>query len=174
MPENLPYAPNTEYSIERTRSRNEGIVALPIAGPVPQNVSIVRLHAPIEFEDVYWSASREGANPVVPSPRSLAGNLNRIFLGGSQSAIIPTQTLAGHIFVMSGHYRYVIVGPEGLDSTFYLGKQPWETTLGVDYNHMPAANFVTGLVSQQSQKDKDLPLETAIVNELNAETIRPR
>jgi hypothetical protein len=158
MPEQLAVSSTTKYEIERARSRTEGILALPVAGRPPQNVSLVRLHAPIEFEVVYWSATRRGGPPVVPSPKSLAGNPNRVFLGGTQSAIVPVPTFGGHWFCLAGSYTYVIVGPEGLDSNFYLGRMPWET-VGVDENYIPAANFQNGIVSFQSQKNGQLPLD---------------
>jgi hypothetical protein len=142
MPENSTAATTTEYQIERTRNRFEGIDASPIAGPGPQNASLVRLYAPIEFESVFFSASRVGAPPLVPSPDCFNTNNNRVFLGGQQSALVGVPTLdGGHTYCMAGCYYFAIVGPEGLGSNFRLGKMPWEDTTALG-NFVPSTNFL--------------------------------
>lgn len=144
-PENAPGATHTEYQIERARSRSEGIAASAVAGGVNANASLVRLHSPIEFEAIYWSATRIGAPPIVPSPASLASNPNRVFLGGEQSALVGIPDIDSHTYVMAGAYYFAIVGPETLTSNFRLGVMPWET-IPVSNNFIPASAFQTGII----------------------------
>jgi len=148
MPENKPRANYTEYTTEFRHQRHEGICANPIAGPAPQNASLVRLHAPIEFLQVFWTATREGASPVLPSVKSYLANGNRLFLGGSRIGAI-TPTFGGHVYSVSGVYVFLVVAPEGLTSNFFLSKCPWEgypTDNAMDF-YIPKENFVSGILN---------------------------
>lgn len=145
MPENLPLAQTTGYSVQVVQRHSEGIVANPVAGPLPQNVSLVRLHAPVEYLSVYWSAVSEGKPPIVPTHKSFLQNVNRTFLGGERYGVI-TPTLVGHIWQIAGRYDYVVNAPEGLSSMFALAKCPWEGDAIIDF-YMPAENFQTGIIN---------------------------
>lgn len=143
--EEMLFCTTTTYAVEFSHSRNEGIVASPVAGE-EQNVSLARLHSPIEYLTVYWTATREGSPPILPSHLSYNANdnRNRVFLGGERHGIV-TPTLAGHIWQACGHYRYVIVGPESLDSDFPLSMMPWEHKPEDFY--VPSSNFVTSIIN---------------------------
>lgn len=148
--ENLALAQTTGYAVQIEHRRSEGIYASPVAGPGPQNASLVRLHAPFETISVYWTATSEGKPPVLPSHKSYLNNLNRVFLGGERVGVV-TPTLVGHIWVAAGRYDYVVVGPEGLDSAFNLARCPWETNLLAEDFYVPAANFVTSGILNPKQ-----------------------
>jgi len=163
MVENLPGASTTGYACEFEHTRSEGIYASPVAGKPPQNASLCRLHAPFELLTVYWSGSREGAPPVLPSSKSYFNNVNRVLIGGGRYGVV-TPTLGGvHIWEVAGYFRYVVVGPEGLDSQFPLAVCPWEGTQASDF-YIPAENFQTGILNPYSpypaglSPDPDVPL----------------
>lgn len=137
--ENLELASTTTYTVQMAHRRTEGIVASPIAGPVPQNASLVRLHAPMEMITVYWTAISEGKPPRLPSHKSFATNYNRVFLGGERVGIT-YPSVVGHVWIAAGRFDYVVVGPEGLESRFALAKCPWEGTTASDF-YIDASNF---------------------------------
>jgi hypothetical protein len=127
--------------------RDDGLSASPVAGPPPQNASLVRLFAPIEFLSVYWSAVSEGKPPILPSYKSFNGlNGNRLFLRGERCGIV-TPSALGHIWMAAGVYEYSVPATEDLDSVFVLSKCPWEgtpTDVARDF-YVPVQNFVVGL-----------------------------
>lgn len=143
-----PGSTTTTYNVERAHSREEGIISLPIAGE-EQAVSLVRIHSPIEYETIFWSASRRGAAPIIPSWKAFitGNNTNRVFLRGQRSATIPVPTIGGHWYVVAGWYDYAIVTPESLDSNFMLGSMPWES-INVNQNFIPREFFnATGIIA---------------------------
>lgn len=137
-----------DYSIERQRSRIEGLLAVPVAGGNGA-ASFIRVHNPIEMETVFFSAIAQGKCPTVPSPESLTSDNNRVFMYGQQSAVIPVPTPGGHYFVIVGFYVYNLIQVEGLSSNFNLGRMPWETT---PPEMIPSQFFSSkyGLVTDQS------------------------
>ena len=145
MPENLDGATTTGYHVEFEHTRSEGIYASPVAGPPPQNASICRLHAPFELLTVYWSGIKEGAPPILPSSKSYFQNYNRLLLAGGRAGVV-TPSLGGHIWEVCGFFRYVVVGPEGLDSMFCLAKCPWEGTANTEF-YIPSENFQEGIIN---------------------------
>jgi hypothetical protein len=145
MPESLPGALTTTYTVQFAHSRVEGVSANPIAGPEPQNASLVRLHAPLEMLTVFWTATREGAAPRLPSSKSYFQNYNRVLLSGERVGIVVPNTV-GHIWIAAGRFDYCVVGPEGLDSDFRLAKVPWESTDASDF-YVPMANFELGIIN---------------------------
>lgn len=148
MPEFLPLSQTTTYGVQICHSRSEGIMASPIAGPPPQNASLVRLHAPIEFITVYWTAVSHGKPPVLPSHKSFVQNYNRVFLSGERMGLV-TPNIVGHIWHAAGSFLYVVVGPEGLSSMFPLAKCPWEGTAATDF-YIPSENFQSGITNPYS------------------------
>jgi hypothetical protein len=165
--ESLPLSQTTAYAIEIAHNRSSGIAACPIAGPDPQFASLVRLHAAIEFVSVYWTATREGAPPILPSPNSYYQNTNRVFLGGERHGVV-FPTMVGHIWMAVGRYDYALAGPEGLASKFPLSVTPWEALAGAvptDF-YIPAENFQAGILDSEQipfqgslsgQQDPDVP-----------------
>lgn len=131
--ENLQGGSTFEYAVEISHAYNEGLVVLPVAGPLGTPASVVRINAPIEYRSIAWSAARLGGAPRVPSWKAFINpsnnNLNLIFLGGQRTADIPTPTgnSQQRWIIIAGQYTYGLVNPEGLDSVFQLGKMPWET-----------------------------------------------
>jgi hypothetical protein len=163
MPENLVGSTTTGYSLEFAHTRNEGIVGNPVGGVPPQNASLVRLYAPIEFLTVFWSGSCEGAPPILPSSKSYFTNQNRVLVAGGRYGVV-TPTLGGHIWEVCGFFKFIVVGPEGLNSDFPLSVCPWEGTAATDF-YIPAANFQTGIINPNSppacgglKPDPDVPL----------------
>lgn len=144
MLENLKLAQTTQYTVEFAHNHSEGIVASAVAGQGPKNVSLARLHAPFERLSVYWTATREGAPPILPSPNSYLQNTNRVFIYGERHGIV-CPTLVGHIWQAAGRYDYIVVAPEGLTSQFALATTPWEGNPSDFY--IPTANFVPGIIS---------------------------
>lgn len=138
----LTGASTIEYAVEINHSSNEGVVVLPVAGPIGTPASVVRRHAPMEHRSVLWSAARQGGVPKVPSWDAyyVANNRNVIFLGGVRTADVPSPLAVGHWFLMAGRYDYAIVVAEGLASNFQLGKMPWETFNTFD-NDIPSIFF---------------------------------
>lgn len=138
----LSGASTIEYAIEIGHSCNEGVVVLPVAGPVGTPASVVRMHGQIEYRSIVWSAARMGGCPRVPSWKAFiaANNTNVVFLGGIRTASVPSPLVIGHWFILAGKYDYSLIVPEGLESAFKLGKMPWES--GVTYeNDIPAEFF---------------------------------
>ena len=162
MLENQAFASYTEYTTEIHHQHDEGISVSAIAGDDDEFCSLTRLYSPIEFIQVFWTATREGAPPVLPSHKSYLGNYNRTFLGGARNAlIVPIQ--GGHSFSVSGVYVYAVNFPEGLDSAFALGKCPWEgagNDNAKDY-YVPTDSFVLGLLNPQSPETLPLGLAAA-------------
>jgi hypothetical protein len=144
MPELLEDASSQQYEIEIVHSRNEGVIACPIAGE-EQAVSLIRLHSPIEFLSVYWSATKEGAPPILPSHDSFLTNYNRVFLGGHRHGVVIPTTNA-HLWAAAGVFHYVVYEPEGMLSKFPLSKMPWEGTSVEDF-YVPVENFQIGIVN---------------------------
>jgi hypothetical protein len=142
IPGGLTGASTIEYAIEIGHMSNEGVVVLPVAGPVGTPASVVRMHSQIEYRSIVWSAARMGGVPKVPSWKAFiaANNTNVVFLGGVRTAQIPSPLVVGHWWILAGKYDYSLIVPEGLESAFKLGKMPWETQ-GVDENDIPAAFF---------------------------------
>lgn len=166
MPENLPLAQHTTYGVQICHRRSEGIIACPIAGAAPQNASLIRLHAPFELIDVYWTAVSEGKPPVLPSHKSYVTNLNRVFLGGERVGVV-TPGIVGHYWCAAGVFRYVVVGPEGLASAFNLAKCPWEETNDTDF-YVPAENFLDkGIINATYAQPSGLTADS-YVETLNA------
>lgn len=158
--ENLALGQTVGYGVQIVHSVNEGIYASPVAGPPPQNASLVRLHAPFETISVYWSACSEGKPPIVPSSKSFIGNNNRVFLGGERVGIC-TPTLVGHIWQAAGVLHYCSVGGEvgGLDGDFFLAKCPWEGSLDTSF-YLPKENFVTkGIFNPTYVQPPGLPVD---------------
>jgi len=159
MLENLAIATTTGYALEFEHTRSEGIVASPVAGSVPQNASLVRLHAPMEYLTVYFAGERQGAPPILPSSKSYFQNYNRVLIaGGRYGFVIPT--FGGHIWHVAGFFRYVVVGPEGLDSNFALAKMPWEGQAVTDF-YVPADNFQAGMINAALGNPRGLSLTPA-------------
>lgn len=148
--ENQQLASYTEFTTEIRHWHHEGVFASPVAGPGPQRMSLVQLHAQAEFMVVFWSGIREGAAPLVPSHKSFLTNLNRVFLGGFRDGLIEP-TFGGHSYSLSGVWVFALSQPEGLDSNFNLSMCPWEApsnTQGMmlaDFM-VPSANFVNGIL----------------------------
>ncbi len=151
MAEDVAGSSYTTYQIERVRCRDEGLCALPVAGPAPQAVAVARLYAPVEYEKVYWTAVRDGATPKVPSPE--LDNPNRLFMGGWQLNTTPVPVgTEGHSWGLAGLYLYCILAPEGLTSDFYSGRLPIDDGVTADKLYFPSGNFDTSLVSAQSSR----------------------
>lgn len=141
MPEQNKFATHVVYNIEIDHSHSTGLVACPVAGTDPQPASILRLHAPFELLAVNWTATRNGAPPVVPSHKSFLRNVNRMFLSGSRGGS-EKPTIGAHIWSCAGVYLYSVAVPEGLDSDFPLAKVPWDNgQIGEFY--IPAKYFDT-------------------------------
>ena len=166
--EDIPFAGSTTYTVQVVHKHSEGIVASPIAGKGPKNVSLVRWHAPYEIMSVYWTAVSEGTPPRVPSHKGYISNYNRVFLGGERVGVI-TPSIVGHIFHMAGRLDFAIVAPEGLDSEFDLAKCPWEDTSISDFQ-IPAAYFLdSGILNAKWNQPKGIQPLNAIVGALNQE-----
>ena len=146
-------ASTTSYYVEISHSRNEGLTPLAIAGPHPQQMTFVRTHAPFEMQSVYWSATREGGPPLIPSWKSFFQDQNVVFLWGQRSSVIPPSVINGHSFHVAGVYHYALAVPRGLDSAMMLGVQPWEIgRLASNENYIPAENFIQGIICPTQMK----------------------
>ena len=120
---------DTYYAL-RTRTRNNGLAMMPVAGPSPQPAAVVVLHGSIEYDLISYVATKRGQPPTVPAPSTT--NPNRIFLGGWQSAIFPVPDQVGVMdYHLWGYYVFGILNPEGLESDFMLGTIPFP---GLDQN----------------------------------------
>jgi hypothetical protein len=159
--ENLPAGNTTTYSVEICHSRNEGIVASAVAGPVPQNASLVRLHAPVEMISVYWTAVSEGKPPTLPSSKSFLANYNRVLLAGERVGMV-FPSLVGHTWMAAGVFHYCVVGPEGLDSNLGLSHCPWEKAPTTDF-YIPSANFQGTILNTNATLPKGLTLDPDVV-----------
>jgi len=159
--ENLANASYTEFTTEISHQRVEGIYASPVAGPGPQNASLVRLHAPFETITVYWTATREGAPPIIPSPNSYTNNLNRIFLGGARTGLV-VPTFGGHSYSVSGVWVFQIVGPESLDGDLFLARTPWENSEQGRFM-IPAQNFQKGILDATYIQPIGLPVDPDVI-----------
>lgn len=140
MPNLSPIQTSTLYHVERSRQEITGLVQLPVSGPPPQVSVIARIHAPYEVEVVSWVAVRQGAPPVVPTPVSLG--YNRVYLRGTQTAIVPIPTSSGvhEEWAIAGVYYYAIKRPESLTSNMPLGKVPWGLP-SPDNQYIPSTCF---------------------------------
>lgn len=166
MPENLPYASYTEYTVQVVHSHESGVCVNPIAGTPPQYLSMVRLHAAMEFLQVFWTAMREGAPPILPSHKSYLTNYNRVFLGGARTAVV-VPVFGAHSWSVSGVWVFALPVPEGMDSNFALSMPPWEGAggLGANMNDfmIPSQNFQSGILNPLNDPiplspDPDVPL----------------
>lgn len=166
MPELLAMSGSTHYSVEYAHTRDEGIIACPVAG-IEQAVSLVRLHSPIEFLSVFWAATRDGAPPLLPKHTSYATNYNKVFLGGERHGVV-YPAIVGHTWQAVGVFRYVINVPEGFLSDMPLGKCPWEGTELDDF-YIPAENFVDRVMSPKQiidYKTQEPPANVVLLNGL--------
>ncbi len=138
----LTGASTIDYAVTVGHWCNEGVVVLPVAGPIDTPASAVRIHSQIETRSIAWSAARIGGVPKVPSWESfiVAKNTNVVFLGGIRTADVPSPLSVGHWWILAGQYNYALLVPEGLESAFQLGKMPWETG-NTNANDIPAIFF---------------------------------
>lgn len=150
-PENLPNRQSTSYSFRRQTSHVTGLMQVPAAGPAGTPCIFVRAHAPYEVEIVTWTAESEGGAPIVPSPLSAATavglNENRILLDMQIGGVVPIPKggNAGHIWAMSGVYRYGKIQPEGPIGDLKLGKLPYEKH-AVSDNYFAKENFSLDII----------------------------
>lgn len=144
MAEQLPGAQTQRYGAVRQRTRNEGILVMPVAGPPGTPPMIVRVHAGLDMSTVDFDASKIGEPPIVPAAEPRDPNL--ILLGGSQTASLPMIQPGGHIWQLSGHYEYVHKKLTGLDGPMPTGMMPIDfgTSIG---NEIPAEVFTTGIIA---------------------------
>lgn len=148
--ENFPLGQTNTYAVQFGHAHDEGLCVSPVAGPGPQNASIVRLYAPIEYMTIYWEVTSRGKPPLVPSHRGYARNSNRLFMGGERYGAMTPDYPLGHTFQMAGKLEFAIIAPEQLDSPFCLSMCPWEQTSIQDFM-VPAANFLdTGILNPYS------------------------
>jgi hypothetical protein len=146
-------ASTTEYDVQISHSRDEGISPIPVAGPSPQPMRFVRNYAPFEMKSVFWSATRKGAPPILPAWDSFSADPNTVFLGGERTACIPVSAVNGHYFVVAGVYYYALAEVLGLDSDMMLGVQAWEVgIIAPNDNYIPAQNFVKGILCPKPNK----------------------
>lgn len=128
MPENYVDSTYDIIEIERGNYQDGGLAFLPVAGPAPQPVSLVRLHSGYELHWVTFAMVRRGAPPVVPHPTMFDANL--CFLRGWVSFNVPIPQGGGpHIYSGAGLYQYVKQSPTGLAEVTPLGRMPFETSL---------------------------------------------
>ena len=125
-PEKLPSAFNNRYRATRERTRDDGLLVIPVAGPPGTPPEIVRVHAGVELETVSFEANKIGEPPTVPHPDQL--DQNNLFLSGTQSAAVPMLQVQGnnHSWHISGAYTYVHKKPVGLDAPLPTGVMPFE------------------------------------------------
>lgn len=140
----LPAGDTTVHTISRRRVRIEGVVVLPTASGAKRRI---RVHDPVEYTVISWTAQCNGRPPEVPHPTALDTNL--VFIFGHQSAAVPIPTAEDpnkRQWVMSGEYFYDMDELKGLDSEMPTGKMPWETEAQMlaanpQYNRIPASQF---------------------------------
>ncbi len=133
------------YAATRGHFHCNGLAMLPTAAPFPYPASVVALHGGIDYDIIIYTATRRGAPPVIPDPRST--NNNRVFLRGWRIAEFPIQDFSGtYGYGVTGGLLFGILSPEGLASTFYIGNLPFP---GVDKNQsIPSDFFQYQLVNQ--------------------------
>lgn len=134
------------FTAARRRTSDNGLAMMPTAGPYPQPAVVVALHGGLEYEEIYFVASRLGAPPIVPAPYTK--NANRVYLGGEQSAVFPMPEISGvKTYGVAGYYRWGILAPEGLESDFMIGQVPFP---GLDKDeYIPGVYFSYTLMNQR-------------------------
>lgn len=85
-----------------------GKMALPVAGPEPQNQEIVQLAAPFTYKVVYWVVRRYNAKPVLPHWDT--GNSNEVLIYRLIGAPTPTvlNDAARFLWSVEGLYIYAL------------------------------------------------------------------
>ncbi len=136
-------------SCVRTRTSDDGILAIPVAGPYGTPIKLVRVHGGMETETISASASSIGAYPVLPHPDVKDHNLQR--LGGSQSVPAPmVQPQGPHQWTISASYAYVHRQLVGLASPLPVPQLSFDPTSTSDDNTIPSTCWsqdVTGTFS---------------------------
>lgn len=150
MTQKLSNAQWDSFYALRTRKRDNGLGAMPTAGPSPQAAQVVVLHGSLEWDIVAYTATKRGEPPTVPAPATT--NPNRVFMGGWQSGIFPIPDQVGVMeYTVAGYMRFLILSPEGLESDFMLGKLPFP---GLDPNEYISA---TQYLSYQLLNERVVP-----------------
>lgn len=152
-----------EYYTQRIRYIwNQGIVSLPVAGPVGslgnpnpplppadgfanrQPAAIGQVHAPIGFKIVLWNAQRVGVFPFVPNPYTQDPNNNDNLIASEIDVDTPTLLADENTFVTraSGVYIYAMNQPVWCQDPTGLpyGHNPYENSLSTF--SFPAAAFI--------------------------------
>ena len=133
MPQyDVQYPDTRENTIARNFDRDEGIMAIPVAGSVDGNeeMAIVHLSSPYEFTDIPFHIICDGAAPDYPDPLTFYTVSNVVFLGRKITSIIPmnTATERGYAYQISGLYRYALKKPRPVNAVIPTGKIFFENT----------------------------------------------
>lgn len=149
---------STEYTIYKQHERDAGVCQLAVASPDgSESCEIVDLHDPVEVLAIYWTATKRGGPPVVPSPYSFAPD--HVFISGTRTVASPIILASGqaHDWQMNGVYYYALTSPYDLTSPITAPVVPADGTITIDQTTIPSSNFVTGLLATS----KNVPFQPA-------------
>lgn len=142
--------PHTSYQVHTRYIRDEGLIQVPVAAPPRADGSavpceIIRTHAPCEKKVVTWAGERLGEHPFVPQPAPQSSNEvlgNRVF-----GPLAPKPTGEGNAYAYGaeGEYTYFCIVPHDVAHPFFMGRQPYDATSGVNH-HFSLQDYDTDII----------------------------
>lgn len=123
-----------DYKIDTKYDRDEGLLVMPVAGPAGSAPKVIRVHQPIGYATRMFTASKNGAPPIVPAPINTSSG--DIILTSEYEVFLPQASPNQNtwIFRADGVYTYVqgsIRGSGGLvaSNNYESGDYPFDYEL---------------------------------------------
>lgn len=114
-----------------TWERDEGLLVVPVMGPVGTAPVVLRVHAPIGYRESEFSYAKDRVPPLFPAPANTTSG--DIILTSELGFPVPRPNTNGDItFGVTGRYTFVQPAePRGTESEFPIDKHPFISTLDI-------------------------------------------
>lgn len=141
------------YDVRREREHDTGSYACPSSSG---GISIVQMYDPVEYCTVSFTLQTYGDWPYVPSPSSLSDD-GFVLLHSKVVPHVPVLGANGHLYTISGTYRYARVGSaSSASSDMRTGVIPGDITLNQDQAVLKKEYFHNGIL-QSNYFNNDPP-----------------
>lgn len=140
----------TDADIDGNIQWDMGLAAMPVCGVVGTPPKIIRVHPPIAYRSVEFTAGRQRQRPRIPS--SHTSSVYDVALSKTIYTSTPTIDQQGNlIYRTGGRYEYVMLQPPAINDPLPVGVPPWCSSNAKDLAIQPTDFDFTLLDSQELQ-----------------------
>lgn len=134
-----------QYDLDGRYETDNGLLIVPVGGPVGTPPVLMRMHAGYTTRNVAWTIERMGAKPVLPSVST--GNSNEILAYRSVTVAAPLLGTNNQVYRASGLYTYYEAATLLGDSPAATGGVPFSLMSTPSDNLYSSGSFQANIIT---------------------------